>query len=413
MEDWTDRFTDRFNGYEMPEPEGLWADIDATVTRKRKVRSILLWSGMAGSIAAATAAIFVLAGHPGSIPDNGGRMYADRIEVLRDDDARNGWEREIPNARELSAMWPQRRYAALLEEAAGGMADEGMERVEGMTYEGMETVVEQDTEENVMVESRMRDEDGVRKEETEEIIADVEDQLLNGDGFRTIRKRQVSASLVYGNGAGNSGISQGYRTFFVSHAEGLEMNANGSTTSIMTLNGKETPAQTSTKHHLPLRAGLCIRWEFIPKLSIETGLMYTMLTSEMTSGSERYNYISKQRLNYIGVPLNLNYSFISTRLVNLYVSAGGMVEKCLGGSISTDYISEGSVAAKTSERIGVDPLQWSVNLGAGLQVNFIRTTGIFIQPGISWYFDNGSPVETIYTTQPVNFDFRFGIRHSF
>ena len=89
------------------------------------------------------------------------------------------------------------------------------------------------------------------------------------------------------------------------------------------------------------------------------------------------------------------------------------MEKCVGGRLSTDYVSNGNIIDKTTDRLRVDPLQWSVNLSAGLQFNIIRSTGIFIQPGISWYFDNGSPVETIYKAKPLNFDLRFGIRYSF
>ena len=60
MEDWSNRISDRFKGYEIPESEGLWEDINATMTRKRRVRSILMWSGVAGSVVAAAMAIFVL-----------------------------------------------------------------------------------------------------------------------------------------------------------------------------------------------------------------------------------------------------------------------------------------------------------------------------------------------------------------
>ncbi|MGN1210530.1 MAG: outer membrane beta-barrel protein [Candidatus Cryptobacteroides sp.] len=410
MEDWTNRFSNRFNGYEMPEPEGLWEAIDATIIRKRRARSFLVWSGMAGGIAAAAVAIFLMLDIPGRIPDGSRRMYADNIEVLRSEGTEIIWESEMPQAKELFAMGPKRQDAVLWEgeEPDGRMADEGMGPDGGMDDEEMEPVLE-----------------GAKEESEGKAIVDImkrdAEDLKNGYDYRSIenanrnirKKSNISASLSYGNGAGSSGVSQGYRTFFVSQAEGLEMNVKGAAASIMTLNGKDAPAETKTKHHLPLRAGLCIRWEFFPKLSIETGLTYTLLSSEMTSGSERYNYVSKQKLNYLGIPLNLNYSFLDTGLINLYISAGGLMEKCIGGRISTDYISNGSVAEKTDERLKVNPLQWSVNLGAGLQINFIKKTGLFIQPGISWYFDNDSPVETIYSAHPVNFDFRFGIRHSF
>lgn len=408
MEDWSNRLSDRFNGYEIPEPEGLWEGIDATVTRRRRVRGILMWSGVAGSVAAAAIALFVLLNISENVSED--RMYADKIEVLGADGRNELHTEGIPSARRLLAM-------NIRKDAAGS----GMPSENGDTYQA--DMVTGDgiavSEDDVVVSEDIIEKDNMVSSETEETVVEdgakaIEDDFFfNEEEYKKRQKGKISASVVYGNGAGSNGTSEGYRTFFLSTGEGLELNANGAAAGIMSLNGKETPASTQTKHHLPVRAGLSVRWEFFPRLSLETGLTYTLLSSEMTSGSEKYNYVSKQRLNYIGIPLNLNYTFLDTRFIGLYVSAGGMMEKCVGGRLSTDYVSNGNIIDKTTDRLRVDPLQWSVNLSAGLQFNIIKSTGIFVQPGISWYFDNGSPVETIYKAKPLNFDLRFGIRYSF
>ncbi|MGM9747247.1 MAG: outer membrane beta-barrel protein [Candidatus Cryptobacteroides sp.] len=407
MEDWSNRLSDRFNGYEIPEPEGLWEGIDATVTRRQRVRTILLWSGVAGSVAAAAIALFVLLNIYENVP--AGRMYADRIEVLGADGHNEVWTEDMPTAQRLLSMNVRR------DDGGSGMPSE-VPAAEDETVFGDGTV---DSKEEAVISEDLEVKDNeISSEKDATVVEDganaIEDDFFfNEEEYKKRQKGKISASMTYGNGAGSNGSSQGYRTFFLSTGEGLELNANGATAGIMNLNGKETPATTQTKHHLPVRAGLSIRWEFYPKLSLETGLVYTLLSSEMTSGSERYNYVSKQKLNNIGIPLNINYTFLDTRFFGLYVSAGGMMEKCVGGKLSTDYISNGNIIRNTYDRLKVDPLQWSVNLSAGLQFNIIRSTGIFIQPGISWYFDNGSPVETIYKTKPVNFDLRFGISYSF
>ena len=390
MEDWSNRLSDRFNGYEIPEPEGLWEGIDATVTRRRRVRGILMWSGVAGSVAAAAIALFVLLNISGNVSED--RMYADKIEVLGANGRNELHTEGIPSARRLLAMNIRK------DAAEDGIAVSEDEVVVSEDILEKDNMVSSETEETVV-------EDGAKAIE--------DDFFFNEEEYKKRQKGKISASVVYGNGAGSNGTSEGYRTFFLSTGEGLELNANGAAAGIMSLNGKETPASTQTKHHLPVRAGLSVRWEFFPRLSLETGLTYTLLSSEMTSGSEKYNYVSKQKLNYIGIPLNLNYTFLDTRFIGLYVSAGGMMEKCVEGRLSTDYVSNGNIIDKTTDRLRVDPLQWSVNLSAGLQFNIIRSTGIFVQPGISWYFDNGSPVETIYKAKPLNFDLRFGIRYSF
>ena len=395
MEDWTNSISDRFEGYEIPESEGLWADIDATMTSRRRVRSILMWSGVAGSVVAATMAIFVFLNVSGNEPED--RIYADRIEVLTDNGQNRVWNEEIPPAKPPLAM-NVHSGAAVVEEIS-----------EDVQTSPSDIVIE---DEGTVVGERAT----IAKDEVEitEEGYPVNDESYRYDTqYKKERKRKISAGLLYGNGVGSNGTSQGYKTFFLSKDEGLELNTNGATAGIMSLNGKEVPATTQTRHHLPLRAGLNVRWEFFPKLSLETGLVYTLLSSELTSGSDIYTYVSRQKLNYIGIPLNLNYTFLETRFIGLYVSMGGMMEKCVGGKLSTNYISNGKIIDKKAESLRVDPLQWSANISAGFQFNIIKSTGIFIQPGISWYFDNGSPVETIYKTKPVNFDLRCGIRYSF
>ena len=400
MEDWSNRISDRFKGYEIPESEGLWEDINATMTRKRRVRSILMWSGVAGSVVAAAMAIFVLLDVSGNGYEE--RIDDDRIEVLSNNGQNRVWNEEIPTANKLLAMnvWND---AAVVEEITKDDED--------ILVAGEEIL---EDEEEITENKENNDGRNIQNPMISEESHPINEEFHRYDiPYKKERKGKISTSLSYGNGVGSNSTSHGYKTFFLSRNDGLELNTNGATAGIMSLNGKEMPVMTQTKHHMPLRAGLNVRWEFFPKLSLETGLVYTLLSSELTSGSDKYTYVSKQKLNYIGIPLNLNYTFLETRFIGLYVSTGGMMEKCVGGKLSTDYISNGKVIDKTAESLRVVPLQWSVNLSAGFQFNIIRSTGIFIQPGISWYFDNKSPVETIYRTKPLNFDLRFGIRYSF
>ena len=63
--------------------------------------------------------------------------------------------------------------------------------------------------------------------------------------------------------------------------------------------------------------------------SVETGVTYTMLSSEITyeNSSEK----TDQKLHYIGIPVRANWSFVNDKRFTVYVSAGGAIEKCVYG----------------------------------------------------------------------------------
>ena len=41
---------------------------------------------------------------------------------------------------------------------------------------------------------------------------------------------------------------------------------------------------------------------------------------------------------------------------------------------------------------------------------FNDLVGIYLEPGVSYYFDNGSFVETVYRERPLNFSLGIGLR---
>ena len=61
--------------------------------------------------------------------------------------------------------------------------------------------------------------------------------------------------------------------------------------------------------------------------------MYTMLSSELKSGSQDDYYIEEYKLHYIGLPLKGNWMFLNRKYLTLYLSAGGAIEKSLQESI--------------------------------------------------------------------------------
>ena len=44
------------------------------------------------------------------------------------------------------------------------------------------------------------------------------------------------------------------------------------------------------------------------------------------------------------------------------------------------------------------------------QYDFSKLVGVYLEPGVSYYFDNGSDVRTIYKDKPFNFNLNLGVR---
>lgn len=177
---------------------------------------------------------------------------------------------------------------------------------------------------------------------------------------------------------------------------------------ILLENAAQSP-QTSVKHHMPVTIGFSLDWNLDKNWTLETGLNYTLLSSDIRSGSKSY-VEETQKLHYVGIPLKIRRSIWQNRWFSVYASVGGAVEKCVSGRLESVTVTNGG--NRTSERtsLEVDPLQWSVVAAAGAQVNFTSRLGLYLEPGVAYYFDDHSGVETIRKEHPFNFNLQLGLR---
>ena len=141
-------------------------------------------------------------------------------------------------------------------------------------------------------------------------------------------------------------------------------------------------------HRQPVRFGLSLRYRLNDHWSVESGLSYTRLPSEITTMVNGKTTVIEQRLNYIGLPLNISYDLWKGRNFGLYISAGGMIEKSLDTS----------------------PWQFSLNGGAGAEYKLTDFFSLYAEPGLGYYFKDGSSTPTIYKDHPLNFNLSFGLR---
>lgn len=159
-------------------------------------------------------------------------------------------------------------------------------------------------------------------------------------------------------------------------------------------------------HRLPIRVGLTLKYDLTSRFAVESGLSYTYLGSDIKGSRSS----GEQSLHYIGVPLNLKYRIASWRSFDFYASAGALVEKCVSAKFTLKENINTPLEVSKTESLDEKPLQLSVNAAAGLQWNISKTVGLYAEPGISYYFDDNTKINTIYSDRPLEFNLNFGLR---
>ena len=126
-----------------------------------------------------------------------------------------------------------------------------------------------------------------------------------------------------------------------------------------------------------------------------------------------YNNISstnsKQKLHYIGIPVSLSYNLWQTKHFNLYLIAGGEAEKLVKGQ-KESIKKEANKTNTYTENVHDNNLIFSTNAAAGIEYQAGKHISLFAEPGVSYYFKNGSSIESHYTDKPLNFNLNLGIR---
>ena len=171
---------------------------------------------------------------------------------------------------------------------------------------------------------------------------------------------------------------------------------------------------TDVVHHLPLSFGVTVKKEIDQTFAIESGVVYSYLSTSFSRESYPASKADLQ-LHYIGIPLNLHTHLIGNRFSKweVYLSTGGMIEKgILSHFTQKTYYDNIDSAVKTvtlDEKI--NGLQWSVNVSPGIDYKVLKNYSIYLEPKLSYYFDNDQPVSA-RTKHPVVIGINAGVRYT-
>ena len=174
-----------------------------------------------------------------------------------------------------------------------------------------------------------------------------------------------------------------------------------------------TESSTSV-YGVPFSVGAGVRFYLADRLSLGAGLDYSLLTRSFSGvysadGKTSYKGDIAHRMRYLGIPVNVYYDVFRVgegldSNLKLYVYGGGAAEYC----ISNKY----GILSSPDSRIVNDPvkgLQWSVGAGLGVEFKLAEHLGIYVDPGVRYYFNNGQP-KSIRTDKPLMINFEAGLR---
>lgn len=456
--DWTDRLRDRMADYEMPVGDELWANIEQSLAQDEVfankndhgnhgvARSIVMRRfSIAASIAALLAGSAYVYFHPwnevakkevAAIFDKGPNTFIDKRKTTV----------------------PKDSQAAISDNGQNAIYDDGQTAVSAngqnaMSKDGLQTLSGGgQTRNNILAQSNsvelVSSESALSLDlDTQSSARSVNEKSETVPSSRSSRKVN---SLITSEGDVMSSAQNGRRTVLEQssmdeelgrkdkhHRGGLKLQLYGENGFIGKTSGGNSPVLMSsmpssdpvyydknikianffderymvmiptadlyeeTKHHQPISVGMQVGFHLLTKLKLSTGLVYTKVSSDFISGVSDTRTVSTQDLHYIGIPLNLSYSVWEYKGLHTYVTAGGE------GAVNIKNHTETDGEVKESKR---DKMQWSTNASVGIQYDFIPQLGVYVEPGMKYYFDNGSQIENIFKDKKLNFNIQFGLR---
>lgn len=427
---WTDDLHDRLSQYESKDvPQGLWDDIEHALDGQPKRRPVVMrrWISLAAAAVVAACVVIVL-----TVGNN------DTTSYTADNSVRNVEGKENANQKQdalqennsleqlTEPVSVQRQLAQALSSSAKRVADireEVAQTVDIMPLASRKT-------ENVATDDKAEKNSdqpkGVEKKADQPKRVEEQNSYNNklladyvGNTPKVSRRQHdnnMSLSL-YASNIMSSSKDGGYGNI---HADMPSMSRPAESSSALintaydvAMSSRYSTPVAKANHHQPISLGLGARYFLNSHWAVETGLTYTMLESEFESGLDQsYNY-TDQKIHYVGVPLSIGFQWINARRLTVYTNAGVKAEFAVDGKLKTHTIVEGKSSEKSSSDLKDIPMQWSVGLGAGVQYNILGNLGVYAEPGMTYYIDNGSSIETSYSDKPLNFSLKVGLRYDF
>ncbi|MBR2034926.1 MAG: outer membrane beta-barrel protein [Prevotella sp.] len=393
QEEWIRQLHDKLANHQVEAPEGLWADIEAKLQNQAKPvpARFVSWHRWA----AAASLLIVLSG-----AGIWWLFQSDGNEVITQTSLKKVAEplqKQTDGATDLLAqvgpteVWLNKEQSVTEKKQNNTDAIEtaqvsSVERVDAEPvadeYKSLSEPVVTDKPAN---ETKQSDPQPKLVEKERTVEQELDRQIAR---MATRNKRHVNVALFSNNGIGTQTSSNG-----------VLMNYNPGSmrlSPIYLVDYKE-----EQKHHVPVSLGLQVSYPFTDRLSLSAGIVFTWLHSEFDYWTYGELTRRKQKLYYQGVSLNLDWHLWKYRKLDVYCGAGVQTDWNVSANVETEGVEQ------DADR---DRLQWSLGGRVGMQYNLSQRFGIYLEPSLKYYFDNGSKVKNYFKDKPANFSLQFGLR---
>lgn len=382
-------------------PASVWEGVSAGLDKAARGKVVALWfrrAGIGAAVAAAVAAMLLVLPNDNGADIVPGAEDSDMIAVVENDPVipADTAETAVPEMIYVAKAEPVKFKAEAAEQAVQTetpAADTGIPAdTAGIPAD---TAEEPDGTEDYHASGQERKSDNTGAE----TAAEWKDEWVEVE--EPVRKKKNASFILSGLTGTNAAQNETVKDIF----KRPDPNPGPATTGV-------TQTSTNSAYGIPVSFGAGVRIGLSSKWSIGAGVNYSMLSrnfygtyTKVGAGGTIENSTSSDIRNtqhYIGIPVNAYYDIVDSRNVNFYAYAGGTVEKCISDKYS---VLNTSIIHKEK----VDGFQWSANVGIGVGFKLSKHLGLYIDPSLRYYFDNGQP-HSIRSAQPLMLGFEVGLK---
>lgn len=405
--DWTEQLRQRLNDAEVPAPENLWDSIsqqldtqgqqqdtqgqqqdaeDAQVAKKQHRVTLLPW--------AAAASVVLIAGVGmwwqlrSNTPDIAMLEPAPHPITLTDNKAVN------TKASAVNTKASTTSTHAMLAYKDNTLAPTASNKEEVMAL----TMAEQEVKSEPIAEVSTTTSTPTATA-TQKSQRTTQTQAAH-TAYHLPRTQHQASNTRWQVGVGTAGNMNRYKSSGPIYVNSLSaVNTEYADNEMFRVSPYEQDTKDVTHHDMPISIGFTASYSVTPRIALASGLVYTLATSSFQHGASMPK--ETQTLHYVGIPLNLSYTVWGNSWLRTYIMAGAQADMNVKATLKADG---------HKSNIDNDRAQFSVTGGAGVQLNVAQQLGVYVEPGVRYYFDNGSAVQTIFKEHPTNFSLQVGLR---
>ena len=390
MRKWEDIVKDKLGGYESNLPEDSLAAFHArraTAGSTKAKRFPLVWA-IVPALAAGLAAVLLL--RKPTVPEDGIQIIPQPVETYSQVDD------SLDTTTPIVAT-------PLIAQATRTKAGRPMPKTEQSKEPAATTVVE---EIRIPEETHISETEGIGPEDTpEEPATDNRPAVQESSPFvpqTSTEKPAVQVNLGTGGAIAAGGgllaalatqLARADVSALIPGNHAIDGPGSPNSNAIDGPNGTNS-LETTHSHRMPLVVGLSVKFPVTEKIGVTTGLEYSLYSSSFSYPPGE----KTQLVHYLGIPVRLDWTFVSSRWLDAYLGTGVKGDLCLGATMD-------------GQSIGKDGPAFRLLGAGGIQFNATRNFSFFLEPEISWTLPSERRVLSTYSSEhPWMFTVATGVR---